>query len=671
MPTPTQDLHLDFETYCDLDLKRVGVYRYTTHASFKVLCVAWKFEGQPVTPRAVILQHTLPAHLVAALQNPDVQTHAWNASFETAVLRRLEVVPANPLSCTMQRSLSYGLPAKLETAAAALGMAQQKDMAGHRLMRRMSRPLKPGAPDWTAADYARLAEYCARDVEAEAAVAEVVPQLQPDEAELSELDALMNTKGELGIDHARVCTLQVVAAEAEKYDAARCNALTGGAVTSPGTQTARLLKWLTAKGLRMENTERATIEEALTFADEYASEVVEVLQIRLRAARVSTRKLACMQDMAADSDMSLRGQFQFVGASRTGRWSGRGIQLQNLPRTPKGFSPDLFHKMAEVAITDDTPRALDAITPAPVLDCVSWSLRSCLKATDEHRMLWSFDFAQIEARVLAWLAGQEDILDVFRSGSDIYTWAAAQFGSTDRQLGKVLVLALGFGMGAAKLEKTARKAYGVTLTPTQAERFKSLWRANNPRIVGFWSEIAFAAEQAILRRGQTVPVGGSGIAFCCTARTLQMRLPSGRVLYYHSPQLDRDSGNLVYWGSEVGGRWAEQRTWGGKLAENATQAVARDVLAEAMLRVFRRKGLIPCLSVHDELAFAVCPGTHRYLRDLMLEPPPWAGGLPLAGESKMMRRYGVPLAAPSEKSPPAGTASPAVDIFGEAIAKSA
>ena len=636
MPKPSQDLHLDFETYCDLDLKKVGVHRYVAHPSFRVLCVAWMFEGRAVCSAT----NTMPSDLADVLRHHDVQAHAFNAAFETAVLARLKVFVANPISCTMQRALAYGLPGKLEHAAAALGLKHQKDMLGHRLMLRMSRPLKPDAPAWTEADYVALARYCVGDVEAEAALSTAVPVLPPEEATLSELDAAMNTKGELGIDLPRVGTLRAVAEAAEKADAARCAVLTGGAVTSPGTQTARLLTWLTSKGVKLANTERATVEETTaSFGDELAPDVYEVLQIRLRMARASTRKLQRMLEMAERETGALRGQFQFCGAGRTGRWSGRGVQVQNLPRVPKGFSPDLFVEMAEAL--DARFEALDAVASAPLLDCVSWSLRSCLKATDDAKMLWSFDFSQIEARVLAWLAGQHDVLRVFASGADVYVWAATQFGSEDRQLGKVLVLALGFGMGAAKLRETAWKSYGVRLTAGEAERFKNAWRQSNVKIVEFWSEIAMAARAAIFRPGSTHAVGGSGLAFTCTARTLQMRLPSGRVLYYHRPSLDRETGSILYWGPEVGGRWVEQQTWGGKLAENATQAVARDIMAEAMLRGWRRQALVPCTSVHDELVYATTAGTKRYMADLMLEPPPWAGGLPLAGEHKIVRRYGA------------------------------
>jgi len=642
MTKPTHDIHLDFETYCDLDLKKVGVYRYVEHASFRVLCVAWKLDGRATLATCLTAsRQMLPPDLTQALKNPDVQGHAWNAAFEEAVLKQLDVFVANPLSCTMQRALAYGLPARLEAAAGALGVRAQKDMAGHRLMLRMSRPLKPGETSWPLSSYEALADYCAKDVEAEAAVGEVIPPLMPEEWELSQIDAAMNTGGELGADLYRVKDLQVVAQAAEKIDAARCAVLTGDDVTSPGTQTARLLLWLRSRGIVLPDTQRATIEEVLAEGND-GNVVKEVLEIRLRTARASAKKLQRMLDMAGPGG-SLRGQFQFVGAGRTGRWSGRGVQVQNLPRVPKGFSPSAFAKMAGASALSRDVTGMEAIAPAPVLDCVSWSLRSCLKAADDGCVLWSFDFSQIEARVLAWLAGQRDVLAVFASGEDVYTWAAAQFGSSDRQLGKVLILALGFGMGATKLRETSRKAYGVVMTASEAEKFKSEWRARNPRIVGFWYAMEDAARSAILRPGEVRAVGGSGVAFICTSRTLQMRLPSGRVLYYHAPRLDQESGSIVYWGTEVGGRWGEQRTWGGKLAENATQAAARDVMSEAMLRMFRRFKRVPCMTVHDELVYTVLASakTRQNLTDVMLELPPWAGGLPLAGEHKIMRRYGV------------------------------
>jgi len=448
----------------------------------------------------------------------------------------------------------------------------------------------------------------------------------------------MNNAG-IWLDIGTVRALTEAARVAERLEGRRAAELTGGKVTNPGTQDARLGAWLETQGFRLDNVARPTIEGMLdNHGDELSPEVVEMLWIRLRTARRSNRKLARMLEMTSSGDR-LRGQFQFLGAARTGRWSGRGIQPQNLPRIPDGFSPLEFIAMASAGVASDNGGAdtLDAVTPAPVLDCVSWSLRACLGASAAEQM-WGFDFSQIEARVLAWLAGQQDVLDVFRSGEDVYVWCARQFGSQNRQLGKVLILALGFGMGAAKLKDTAWKAHGLRMTLEEASRFKDQWRRQNPRITAFWREIEAAARGAVLQRGRTFPVLPSQISLSATAKTLKMALPSGRCLYYHKPRID-EMGALRYWGEEKG-QWVERRTWGGTLAENATQAVARDIMSEAMLRVSERMGRAPLMCVHDEIVYAA-DGSSEQLEKLVRQAPEWAGGLPIDGKVKLMARYSV------------------------------
>ena len=509
MPRPTHDLHLDFETYSDLDLTKVGVHRYVADPSFRILCTAWKFAG-----RATLKAIGAPTRqLVELLQNSSVRTHAWNAAFETAVLARLGITPANTISCSMQRSLSYGLPAKLELAAAALGQAAQKDMQGRKLMLRMSRPLKPGAPPWTVADYERLADYCVKDVEAEAAISEIIPQLQPDEIELSRLDAAMNNDGELGIDLERVCTLQCIAEAAEKADKARCAELTGGAVTSPGTQTARLLKWLAEAGLKLEDVGRATVEDALNDTLwSPQSGVKEVLQIRLRMAKASNAKLARMIEMSDPTTQALRGQFQFTGAGRTGRWSGRGVQVQNMPRVPKHFSPELFYEMAAAAVHDDVHN-FDAITPAPGAGLRVWSLRSCLKATDETQRFVEFRLFPdrspgpgLAGRAAGHPGGVRG-----RGGRLCLGGAAIRFQrpAAGKSAGARPRLRHGGYKAQGDRLEGLRGAAGAGHTPSG---LRSLWRAAQPRIVDFWREMEFAAKQAVLRRGTVVPAGGSGVA---------------------------------------------------------------------------------------------------------------------------------------------------------------
>ena len=632
-------LHLDFETASDLDLKDVGLYRYIEDKSFTPLCVAWKLDAGD--PEAAILDNnSLPTLLLDLLHQPDVQAHAWNAAFEDRILRNhYGIHPARPLSCTMQRALAYGLPARLEKAGAALNTKAVKDMRGYRLMLKMSKLEQVSARKWSDEDWQDLMAYCIRDVETEAEISHLIPELSEAEKELSALDRLMNLQG-IWLDRKTVAVLTTAARLAEKREAERATALSGGKVTSPGTQSMRLVAWLRDRGLDIPDVSRETIQDAMTgtptapLVELPSDDVVEMLEIRLRTARASTKKLERMTAMVT-SGSRLRGQFQFLGAGRTGRWAGRGIQPQNLPRVPKGFDPPLFAGMARAAIASNRLEDLDMVAPAPVLDCVSWSLRSCLGAGNGE-MLWGFDFAQIEARVLAWLAGQEDVLEAFRRGEDIYTWAAKQFGSDNRQLGKVLVLALGYGMGAAKLRDTARKQYGVTLSKEEAEHFKNDWRAKNRKITEFWDNIEAAARAAILNPGKVYPVLPSAITITSTAKTMQIRLPSGRVLYYHRPRVV-ENGGICYDGEELG-KWVERKTWGGTLAENVTQAVARDIMAEAMLRVEPA----PLMTIHDELVYALQnEADGEELRNLMLEVPEWAGGLPIAGEAKLMSRYGL------------------------------
>ena len=262
---------------------KVGTHNYVNHASFRVLCVAWKVDGRPAVG-SIVPDNRLPPDLRIALQAPEVQGHAFNAAFETAVLTRLGIASAHPLSCTMQRALAYGLPGKLEAAAAALGFTPPEGHAGPSVNVKDHEPLKPGSKTvWEAADYDALTNYCIKDVEAEAALSAVIPELQPEERELALLDISMNTDGELGIDFDQVTALQAIARDAEKQDAARCAVLTGGAVTSPGTQTARLLAWLATQGVDLPDASRATVEDALANISPATATVFgsEVLQIRL------------------------------------------------------------------------------------------------------------------------------------------------------------------------------------------------------------------------------------------------------------------------------------------------------------------------------------------------------------------------------------------------------
>jgi len=359
--------------------------------------------------------------------------------------------------------------------------------------------------------------------------------------------------------------------------------------------------------------------------------VRRVLEIRSEAAKSSLGKIDRMLAVRA-GDGRARGLLQYYGAGRTGRWAGRLIQVQNLPRNAAGVDPD------EVlgVLAEDTG-ALGLFYERP-LDALSACLRGCITAAP-GKLLAMIDLSQIEARVLAWLAGQKDILEVFARGEDVYVHEATKQGSSNRQFGKVLVLACGYGMGGAKFRDTAL-GYGLDLSEGEASRAVAGWRASNREVVKFWYAMEEAARACVARPGLHETV--RGVRLVVRWGKLHVRKPGGGVLVYHGARLA--GGDLVFDGvSQTTKQWGEQKTYGGKLVENLTQAVARDLVAEAMVRVWERYRRVPVMTVHDELVFEVDPASPveaDAIKLLVDQAPAWAGGLPLASKLAVGFRYG-------------------------------
>jgi DNA polymerase len=403
-------------------------------------------------------------------------------------------------------------------------------------------------------------------------------------------------------------------------------------VSSPGTETTKLLAWLESENVWLPDVKKETV--ALWLGKNIPPKVKRVLEIRQLVAKASVAKIERMVDWSSSHDGRARNGLQFYGAGRTGRWAGRGIQVQNLPRIPKGFRPDDVIKVAAADFT-----ALGLLYENPMA-AISKSLRALLVARPGH-VLVSIDLSQIEARVLAWLARQTDVLEAFAGGRDIYTETAARHGSVNRQLGKVLVLACGFGMGAAKFKDTAEKDYGVKLTLAEAETALRAWRQDNSRIVGFWYDLQRTVEQSVANPGSVAVTvaGGKNLMVRTRDGVTQIRKPNGVKLTYHNMRLE--NGGLVFDGlNSVTKKWGTERTYGGRLVENLVQSVARDVMAEAMLAAPLR----PVMSVHDEIVWEVEDIMVKVMTDALQAVvdavPSWAGGLPIASEIKISRRYG-------------------------------
>jgi DNA polymerase len=646
-------LHLDFETASCVDLKKAGASRYAQDPSTTVLCVAYAYDDGPVQklilPERVEMFSIVPAN--------DFLIHAWNARFEDAILRHRfgMAMGAENFSCTMQRALYSGLPGKLEHAGPALRVPIVKDMAGHRLMLSMAKPKKDGTfwhqdPNEGRQKLDALADYCIRDVEAERAIADYIPKLSSDERAVAIFDAIINARG-IRLDLPFVDKLITITEAETQALNAECMVLTNAAVTSPGTQTDRLLKWFEAEGCPLPDISKQTIAETLETAVDAGlpAHVVQVLGIRQKVARSSVHKLKAMKH-CVDPDDRVRGTLQYYGA-RTGRWGGRLIQPQNFPR-PEDYAP----RAVSAVLGGMDNGGLRTFFDDP-LAAVASMLRSTIIPAPAKKLA-VFDFDQIEARVLAWLSGQQDLLDVFAAGTDVYEYVSDRLGLGSRKAGKVAVLGLGYGMGPKHFIEFAA-GYGLTIGFEESQRMVFDWRQANPKIVEFWSLLDTGIRDVVNHAHRSVNLGRL-TASVAAARNgdplLTIRLPSGRWLYYRNIRLEPDPlrpgrDGITYDGTDpITKRWTSIRSWGAKFVENVTQAVARDVMVEAALRIENWKvgdlslDLKLVLSVHDELVWEAPSGipdiSLQGISSLVETRPAWAQDLPVKAKGSLMDRYG-------------------------------
>lgn len=634
-------VHIDFEACSALDLKKVGAWRWTKDTSTQPICYAFAVDAGPVISVTGSLYH---AALEAAV-DVGAEIHAWNAPFEYAFWNNVMAeygwpeLPIERFHCSMATAANYGLPMSLDQAAPACGAPFVKDKNGSLLMKRMARPRNVSPLTWwhdtDAGKLATLVDYNKADVEAERAVSARIPRMTDEEREIWLCDQRMNLRG-FACDIALIDRLQKITDDEMARLSKDIEAITSGQVSNV-TQVSKLVAWLKAGGVNVDSVAKDQLAELLS-QSALPPAAKRALEIRSEAAKASTAKLTSMRQWTQDG--RIRNMVQYYGALRTGRWAGRGPQVQNFPRGNV--------KHVELAIDEITLGAgvetLSLFFGRP-LDVVSSSLRGCLIAEAGHELAVC-DFSQIEARVVAWLGGQQDILDVFASGEDVYVYTAAKIGSGDRQLGKVAVLGLGFGMGAAKFVDAAA-VYGIKLTEDRAQEVVSQWREANDRIAKLWWDCDRAARDVVDGKKATVRVGkltfsmGTGLLDGCMLLTL----PSGRPLVYRNARIEAKDGKLsiTYDGvDQYTRKWTAIRTYGGKLVENATQAVARDLMALAMVRM-EREGISLIATIHDEVIAEAPAGSgarvYNHMKQIMSEPPAWASGLPLGGAGFVGARY--------------------------------
>lgn len=618
--------YVDIETRARLDLKRVSVHRYVECPDFEILTMAWAVDDSPVL---TAVGHAAISDVLADLQDPLV---AHNAQFERTCLGTLLPELQDPCRWIDTQALAgeYGLPQGLDGAARALGVDQQKDEDGKRLIRLFCQPQRNGEfvdPTDHPADWLMFLEYCEQDTETLRAIHRALPDFPTEtERRLWQVDQIINDRG-IPLDRplAEAATGAVEANKASQMEELR--ELTGCA--NPNSRQ-QFLAWAQEAGVPMKNTQAKTVERLLE-SPLLHHEHAYVLETKRELSLASGAKYATALELANEDDR-VRGGFQFFGA-HTGRWAGRGVQLQNLPRDAFEDEREIDSACLDLKLTGESdPMTLKKL------------VRSMF--TGPFTVV---DYAAIEARVLAWLAGERWAIEAFAEGRDIYVETAKRMSTPNNQLtrfqGKVAVLALGYNGGVNSL-----RVMGATGTDRELRALVTQWRKANRRIVNFWGELGDAVNEGG-RAGKLVKVRRHG-------DRMEIRLPSGRSIWYHGVKWEKfviveeyedtdEDGNIVVKERRKrkrGWRYSDPKaparrigTYGGRLAENVTQAVARDLLAEALIRLEER-GYRVVAHIHDEV---VVEGAHpvEEIAAIMSEAPKWARGLPIDAEGFQCRRF--------------------------------
>lgn len=636
-----RELGIDIETYSSYDLKSCGVYRYVEAPDFTILLFSYSVDGGPVRCVDFASGEVLPDEILAALRDPAVVKTAFNAAFERICISRYYGWPLmDPAQwrCTMVRAARMGLPLSLEQCGEVLRLEDGKMKEGRALIRYFSTPNRgkrhlPGdAPD----RWELYKAYNVRDVEVEQAVLAKVRRLEPAafDEELYTVDQIINDRGVL-LD-------RQLATNAARFDEdyktqllEEAKALTGLDNPNSPTQLKEYLHRVAGISVATLNKKSLDDVEALAKGNPAA---LRVLELRREMGKTSNKKYAAMLECVCD-DGRIHGLLQFCGAARTGRWAGRLVQVQNLPQN---HLRDLDYARNLVKLGDLDDFQQNYANPTQVL---SELIRTAFIAKPGCT-LHVCDFSAIEARVIAWLAGEQWVTDVFRNGGDIYCATASQmFGvpvakhgpnAELRQRGKIAVLALGYGGGVAALEAMGGSRLG--LSADEQRDIMQRWRKANPNIVRFWSTIEAAAVRAI-KTGEATTIH-RGIVVAYRWGMLLITLPSGRTICYPRADIGLERGDgwrgdhevIEYEGmNQITKKWERIRTYGGKLTENVVQAIARDILGCIILRA-HAAGLKIVFHIHDEIVVEAEPGqTLQDVENIFSEPIAWCKDLPLKG----------------------------------------
>jgi DNA polymerase len=660
-------LHIDIETYSSARIEKVGVYKYVESPDFEILLIAYALDRDPVDIIDVTKEKTQEgtvseelSRFLYLLANPDIIKCAHNTAFERLAFERVGYsVPVEQWECTMVKSAYCGLPLSLDQVSKALQLEEKGKLStGNALIRYFCKPCKPtkinkgrtrNLPEHNPEKWEEFKKYCIQDVVAEREIDDRLRGYELPEMEktLYVLDQEINDRG-IKIDTQFAQNAYDIDIERSKILSKKMINITN--LENPNSP-AQLKEWL-SEAMNKNITTLAKGELPTLIEETEDGAVKDVLKLRQKLAKTSTKKYTSMLNCTCN-DGRAHGLFQFYGANRTGRWAGRLIQLQNLPQN-KIKDLDLARELVAennlevlTLLYDDVPSILSQL------------IRTAFVAPEGYTFAVA-DFSSIEARVLAWLAGEDWKLKVFNTHGKIYeASAAAMFGipveqinSSLRQKGKVAELALGYQGAINALKKMGGEQMG--LTDPEMNQIVKIWRVANPNIVKFWKRIENGAKTALTQKNKPVKI--NKLVFLYDGKALTIQLPSGRKLFYQNPSFTINKfGNqsIKYKGmNQTTKRWEDIDTYGGKLTENVVQAIARDLLAFAMYNL-RERGYNTVMHVHDEVVCEILKETHLIYPNCMGTPesqlkaickimsitPNWACDLPLNADGYLTDYY--------------------------------
>jgi len=644
--SPKRTLFVDIETYSSVDISKSGAFKYMEAPDFDIILIAYAWDDGVVNvfrPDTALGWEFFRV-FIDALTDPSVVKVAHNSAFERAAFHQYfgKYMPPEQWEDTMILAAYNGLPLSLDAAGAALGLKDQKIKEGTLLINYFCKPCKPtisnggrtrNLREHSLSKWLRFEEYCRRDVEVCQAIYYRLSNYKATDFERKvwALDARINERGVM-VDLDMVKSAIAVDKAFKKEHTEELKRLTG--LENPNS-VAQLKEWLAAAGVECEKVDKATVSDLRKSVT--SPTVRRALELRQLLGKTSTKKYEAMAS-AACNDHRVRGLTQYYGAARTGRWAGRLIQLQNLPQNHL----DNIGEVREIVKAGDLEMLEMLYDSVP--DTLSQLIRTALVAKPGHTFLVS-DYAAIEARVIAYLAGEQWRMDVFADGGDIYCASASKMFGVPvvkhgvnghlRQKGKIAELALGYQGGVGAL-----KAFGADKMGLSEEEMQDIvtqWRQASPTIPRLWRDVETAAKNALETPGKTFSIP-CGVKYHKDKDALRCKLPSGRVLTYWGARLEE--GRVVFMGqNQTTRKWEKTETFGGRLTENIVQAYARDCLAVAMVRL-EEAGWHIVFHVHDEVVIEAPDGSKwQEAAQIMGEPIEWATGLLLRGDGYETKFY--------------------------------